>query len=486
MPATFEMDPRGGAARRQSPAGLPQIVQKPSPAVSFNPPDSPVANEAGQGGRQKAAYDVPGESPPERTVGYAPMQAGHEAYSPAESTGSPEARGGRHDDNVFLHDYGSSSTEGPPDAEPYRGPFQPPVDVHGHDVEIEHETPYRQPDDKNMESHVYRTSQDGEPDREIEYDDNPQSDYDETPPEDDHIDIRAEPEDMIAGSRSDAGEPGSLARIMAPYGIAAAFILVAGCVLYFCLSPIFKAVFGSHHAQAPYVDVAAPSVPPQTSFSAPQAQPVFHPPTASSAQLPVLSPSTDFSGAVGAPSPPQPVAQLKQSDPTANPANPALAGQLATLQKQLTDIQTQLSSLQGQLSTQNTKLESVQNNAQLASDKNSASITLLENNVVSLQSTLNTLQQAAKPPQTASLPVPSNDANDNDIDDTDSDEVIPGYDLRGASATAAVVKTPTGLFTFQLGQEIPGAGTATGWKQWRGTWELVTSAGIIRPAATSK
>ncbi len=62
--------------------------------------------------------------------------------------------------------------------------------------------------------------------------------------------------------------------------------------------------------------------------------------------------------------------------------------------------------------------------------------------------------------------------------------VISGYELTGASRDEAAVTGPNGSYTVPLGQSVPGAGVAEHFKPWGDTWELVTSEGVIRPAAS--
>ncbi len=271
-----------------------------------------------------------------------------------------------------------------------------------------------------------------------------------------------------------SSQSGGLGRAIAPYALAGVFLVIGGGLIYVTISPVIKGIFGGHPVQAPYVNVAASTPPLQVP------PPTVTPPAPAAPST--VSPQQTALQAV----PAQQAAPASSATPPGSTQRPPPAAVITALNNQVTSLEQQIASLQkslsdatNQINSENAELQSVETDAKLSSDKNSASIALLENNVLTLQSALQSLQQASKPTETAELPVPSNDTND-----PNSGDIIAGFDLRGVSATAAVVKSPSGLATYNLGQEIPGAGIATGWQRWNGTWELITTEGVIRPAET--
>lgn len=166
-----------------------------------------------------------------------------------------------------------------------------------------------------------------------------------------------------------------------------------------------------------------------------------------------------------------PPATKLQATHVAAASNPAEMAAVTRLQKQVKALAAKVDVQQNDIST---KLGGIrQAIATLAAKRNSAR-GALAGEVAQLRQKVEQLSKQRAAPATVALPTVSQAPG--------GVHVMPGYQLTGVSRTAAAIVTPSGQYTVQLGQEIRGAGIAKSLKPWHGTWELVTSEGVIRPA----
>lgn len=160
--------------------------------------------------------------------------------------------------------------------------------------------------------------------------------------------------------------------------------------------------------------------------------------------------------------------------PSGNTEGPAITA----LRAKYTDLKTQIGGLKKQMQEMKsdfaTKLGGI--HAQLAAmaAKRTSTTSSLGAEIAKVRAQVDRIVTARNKPVPDAVPVAMGGSG--------SDRVLSGFQLTGVSRTAAAINGPDGSVTVPLGDEIPGAGTAKSFKVWHGTYELVTSEGVIRPA----
>lgn len=286
---------------------------------------------------------------------------------------------------------------------------------------------------------------------------------------------------------------GGLMRKVAPLAIVLGGIVLFLGVLYVIFKPIIHREFGtgtaggrsfstpiSHRAPAESMSHPAP-VPPEPisgppKMSTPAVEPPSHAESLAPQKAAVLAPGAHSSPQMGSPGAATQMADNAADLRQAQAAFKALASQTVSLRSEVHSLQATVKSLVKKTANDSERYKAIEASINSLSAKTSAATTLTENAVNNIQGQFDRLKkQGTAVEPAASYPVATPAA-------TPADRVIAGYDLRWVSASAAAVQTPSGYFTYPLGTTIPGAGVARSWKRWHGTWELVTSEGVIRPA----
>lgn len=297
----------------------------------------------------------------------------------------------------------------------------------------------------------------------------------------------AEPVAEVASSRWRSSGGSKMRSKLLSGGIAVVALGLGVAVIYFAFGSAISGLIHPHPAVA-YNPLDNRPV---------HTMPAPHPMVAAS-HAPIMPAPADMKEAVNKPASVEPPAALKPviTAPTAAPAAatsqpsvaappPAQPPAVASASVAAASTAAAMAANNAQLSAKVSELEAdvkaLQNNLASSIGEDRTATTLIESNLATLQGKVSMLQSnpsssaAVAPQEPMALPLP---------DSSEGLPVLQSFDLRGVSKDAAVVKTPTGIMTIPIGQDVPGAGTAEDFKPWDGTWELITSGGIIRPGRT--